>query len=178
LSPIKVGYSNFIQNRKAMKNLILIRHAKSSWDSLCQDRDRTLAQRGIDDAHLVAINFKKQLPNDFVLHSSLAKRARETAEIFSKTLLYPLESIVFNDELYTFDENKLEKVIKSSRNDFEMVIIFGHNDAITNFVNKFGDIYIENVPTSGLVWLQFNTDNWETLYKGKTIKTIFPKKLK
>jgi phosphohistidine phosphatase len=161
-----------------MKNLILIRHAKSSWDSLCKDMDRTLAQRGIDDAHLVAINLKKQLPNNFVIHSSPAKRARETAKIFSKTLLYPFESIVFNNDLYTFDENKLEKVIKSSNNDFETLILFGHNDAITHFVNKFGDIYIDNVPTSGLVWLQFNTDNWETMYKGNTIKTIFPKKLK
>jgi phosphohistidine phosphatase len=112
------------------------------------------------------------------LHSSPAKRAHETAKIFSKAILYPLESIVFNDDLYTFDENKLEKVIKSNSNDFETIILFGHNDAITHFVNKFGDIYIDNVPTSGLVWLEFNTDNWETLCKGKTIKTIFPKKIK
>ena len=161
-----------------MKNLILIRHAKSSWDFLCQDFDRTLEQRGIDDAHLVATDCKKYLPNNFVIHSSPAKRARETAMIFAKTLLYPQESIVFNDNLYTFDENKLEKVIKSIGNDLENVILFGHNDAITNFVNKFGDIYIENVPTSGLVWLQFNADSWETIHKGKTIKTIFPKKLK
>ena len=161
-----------------MKNLILLRHAKSSWDFLCQDFDRTLELRGIDDAHLVATDCKKYVPNNFVIHSSSAKRARETAKIFAKMLLYPLESIVFNDNLYTFDENKLEKVIKSSRNDFDTVILFGHNDAITNFVNKFGDIYIDNVPTSGLVWLQFNTDSWETMNKGKTIKTIFPKKLK
>jgi phosphohistidine phosphatase len=161
-----------------MKNLILIRHAKSSWDFLCQDIDRTLEHRGIEDAHLVAIDFKKHVPNTIIIQSSPAKRACETAKIFAKTLLYPLESIVFNDNLYTFDENKLEKVIKSSRNDFDTVILFGHNDAITNFVNKFGDIYIDNVPTSGLVWLQFITDSWETIHKGKTIKTIFPKKLK
>lgn len=161
-----------------MKNLILIRHAKSSWDFLCQDFDRTLEQRGIDDAHLVATDCKKCVPNHFVIHSSSAKRARETAKIFAKALLYPQESIVFNDNLYTFDENKLEKVIKSIRNDFDTVILFGHNDAITNFVNKFGDMYIDNVPTSGLVWLQFNSDSWETMNKGKTIKTIFPKKLK
>jgi phosphohistidine phosphatase len=48
-----------------MKNLILIRHAKSSWDSLCQDINRTLTQRGIDDAHLIAIDFKKHLPKGF-----------------------------------------------------------------------------------------------------------------
>jgi phosphohistidine phosphatase len=161
-----------------MKNLILIRHAKSNWDLPCQDFDRTLEQRGIDDALLVAIDFKKHLPQNFVIHSSPAKRARETAKIFAKTLLYPQESIVFNDNLYTFDENKLEKTIKSNSDDFETVILFGHNEAITNFVNKFGDNYIENIPTSGLVWLQFNSDHWKTIHKGKTIKKIFPKKLK
>lgn len=161
-----------------MKNLIIIRHAKSSWDIPCQDIERPLEQRGIDDAHLVASNCIKYLPSNFVILSSSAKRARETALIFASTILYPVESIVFRDDLYTFDENKLETIIKSIGNDFENVILFGHNEAITNFVNKFGDIFIDNVPTSGLVCLQFQTDNWEKISKGKTKKTIFPRNLK
>ncbi|TRX29773.1 histidine phosphatase family protein [Flavobacterium franklandianum] len=161
-----------------MKNLISIRHAKSSWNIPCQDIKRPLMQRGIDDANLVAIDSLKYLPKNFVIYSSSAKRARQTAIIFAETILYPIESIIFTDDLYTFDENKLEKIIKSIGNDFENVILFGHNEAITNFVNKFGDIYIDNVPTSGLVWLQFQTDNWEKINKGKTKKTIFPRDLK
>jgi hypothetical protein len=50
--------------------------------------------------------------------------------------------------------------------------------AITNFVNKFGDVFIENVPTSGFVSLQFDADSWNAINKGKTHKTIFPKDLK
>jgi phosphohistidine phosphatase len=80
--------------------------------------------------------------------------------------------------LYTFDERQLEKVIKSCDNSFESVILFGHNEAITNFVNKFGDVFIDNVPTSGFVSLQFDSDSWDTIDKGKTNKTIFPKDLK
>jgi len=161
-----------------MKNLILIRHAKSSWNAPVQDFDRTLEQRGREDAFLVANNAVKFLPSNFVIYSSSARRARETALIFAKTILYPVESIVFSDNLYTFDENKLEKLIKSSTNDIENVILFGHNDAITNFVNKFGNIFVDNVPTSGFVWLQFETDSWEGITNGKTIKTIFPRNLK
>jgi phosphohistidine phosphatase len=161
-----------------MKNLIIIRHAKSSWNNFCQDSSRPLEQRGIDDAHLVASDCIKFLPSDFIIFSSPATRASETALIFASTILYPLESIVFRDDLYTFDENKLERIIKSIGNDFENVILFGHNEAITNFVNKFGDIFIDNVPTSGLVWLQFETDNWEKIGKGKIKKTIFPRNLK
>jgi len=110
--------------------------------------------------------------------SSSAKRASETSLIFAQNILYPIESIVFKEELYTFDENQLEKVIKSCSNIFESIILFGHNEAITNFVNKFGDIFIDHVPTAGFVALQFETDNWEKINKGKTKKTIFPKKLK
>jgi phosphohistidine phosphatase len=161
-----------------MKNLILIRHAKSSWEAPLKDIDRPLEQKGIKDAHLVAANCIKYIPSVFVMCSSTAKRASETALIFAQTILYPVESIIFKDELYTFDENQLEKVIKSCSNVFENVILFGHNAAITNFVNKFGDIFIDNVPTSGFVSLEFETDNWEKISKGKTKKIIFPKKIK
>jgi len=161
-----------------MKNLILIRHAKSSWEAPLKDIDRPLEQRGIKDAHLVAENCTKYMPSTFVVWSSTAKRASETALIFAQNILYPIESIVFRDDLYTFDENQLEKVIKSCSNIFENIILFGHNEAITNFVNKFGDVFIDNVPTSGFVSLEFETDNWERINKGKTRKIIFPKKLK
>lgn len=161
-----------------MKNLILIRHAKSSWEAPLKDIDRPLEQRGIKDAHLVAINCIKYIPSTFVIWSSIAKRASETALIFAQNLLYPIESIIFKEELYTFDEKQLEKVIKSCNNNFENVILFGHNDAITNFVNKFGDIFIDNVPTAGFVFLEFQTHDWNEISKGKTQKILFPKKLK
>ncbi len=161
-----------------MKNLILIRHAKSSWEVPLRDIDRPLNLRGITDAHLVAVSCKQFVPYDFVIWSSSAKRASETAIIFAQNILYPVEDIVFKEELYTFDENQLSKVIKSFSNVVENVILFGHNEAITNFVNKFGNIFINNVPTAGFVSLQFDTDSWEKIENGKTIKTIFPKNLK
>ena len=41
-----------------MKELILIRHGKSSWDYPVSDKDRPLQERGINDAHLVSNTFK------------------------------------------------------------------------------------------------------------------------
>ncbi len=89
-----------------------------------------------------------------------------------------MNEIIVNEDLYTFDENQLEKVIKSLNNDLENVIVFGHNAALTNFVNKFGDIFIENVPTSGLIWIKFNNPKWSLLKKGKIQKILFPRDLK
>ncbi len=161
-----------------MKNLIVIRHAKSSWDAPLKDIDRPLDNRGIKDAHLVASKALSFLPKTFLVYSSTAKRASETAIIFAQNFLYPIENIVFKEELYTFDGNNLERIVKSLNNRYDNVILFGHNEAITNFVNKFGDIYIENVPTSGFVSLKFDSDNWQFIDRGRTIKTLFPKDLK
>jgi phosphohistidine phosphatase len=160
-----------------MKNLILIRHAKSSWDPPLQDFDRPLMQRGINDAQQVATFCLPYVPQQFQIFSSEAKRAKETAMIFAKKFSYPIENIIFSTELYTFDERKLETIIKSFPNSYNNVILFGHNEAITNFVNKFGHIFIDNVSTSGFVSLQFDADDWHSIDNGKTIKVIFPKDL-
>jgi len=160
-----------------MKNLILIRHGKSSWEAPLKDIDRPLDRKGIKDAHKVASDCIPFLPSTFIIWSSIAERASETALIFAQNFLYPIDSIIFKDELYTFDENQLEKIIKSCNNVYESVILFGHNGAITNFVNKFGDIFIDNVPTSGFVSLQFDTDSWGKIEEGMIKKIIFPKKI-
>jgi phosphohistidine phosphatase len=161
-----------------MKNLIVIRHAKSSWNAPLKDIDRPLERRGISDAHLVATDSIAFIPKAFLMWSSTAKRASETAMIFAQNFSYPVENIVFRDDLYTFDHKNLEKIVKSFKDDYDNVILFGHNEAITNFVNKFGDVFIENVPTSGFVSMQFESDHWESIDNGRTLKTIFPKDLK
>jgi phosphohistidine phosphatase len=161
-----------------MKNLILIRHAKSSWDMPLQDKDRSLTSQGMKDAHLVSLAISKHIPKTYLIWTSTAKRALDTALIFAQNIGYPIESIVCKENLYTFDESQLQKVVKSCNNIFESVILFGHNEAITNFVNKFGDVFINHVPTAGFVALEFDTDSWEKISKGRTKKIIFPKDLK
>ncbi len=161
-----------------MKNLILIRHAKSSWDSPSTDKKRPLANRGVEDAHLVSSHIAKFLPKKSIIWSSTAKRAKDTATIFLQNMTYPLESIIFKEELYTFDVNELAKIIKNCNNSYDCVIVFGHNEAITDFVNKFGDIFIDNVSTSGFVSIDFDTDSWQEINKGHTKKVVFPRDLK
>ena len=161
-----------------MKQLLLIRHAKSSWEAPLRDYDRPLTKKGIQDAHLVSSHIGPYIPKTFLLWSSAAKRASETAMIFAQNISFPVESIVFSEELYTFDERKLEQIIKLCPNDYDNLILFGHNEAITNFVNKFGSILIDNVSTSGFVSITFEQNNWNDIANGITQKVIFPKDLK
>lgn len=161
-----------------MKNLILIRHAKSSWEAPLEDKDRPLSQRGINDAHLVASEIEEHLPKSYIVWSSTAKRAKNTAYIFAENLSIPLDTIIFKDDLYTFDSKNLENVIKSCNNQFDNLILFGHNDAITNFVNTFGNLAVDNVPTSGFVSLSFQENDWKNIQKGTIEKVLFPSELK
>lgn len=161
-----------------MKNLIIVRHAKSSWAAPLRDKDRVLTERGMQDAHLISSEISHFMPKTYLIWASPARRATDTALIFAQNLAYPIDCVVYKDDLYTFDEKKLEKVVKSCSNSFENIILFGHNEAITNFVNKFGDSFIKNIPTTGFVSLEFDTDDWKKIKKGKIKKIIFPKDLR
>ena len=67
-----------------MKNLYLIRHAKSSWKLPLDDHKRPLKKRVISDAILVSEHLKNLVPKPDVLLTSDAKRASSTAIYFKK----------------------------------------------------------------------------------------------
>lgn len=158
-----------------MTQIILIRHAKSSWNLPLKDFDRPLLEIGIERALKVAINSKQIIPNDYTIWSSPAKRALETAKLIVTNWNLNTNEIIVKNELYTFSSLELEKSIKTCPDSVKNLILFGHNNAITDFVNKFGDIIIDNVPTAGLVSIAFECNNWLNINKGKTIKILFPR---
>lgn len=161
-----------------MKRLLIIRHAKSSWDFGQADIDRPLEFKGVKDAAKIAAACLSSLPERFVVQCSIARRAYETCTIICQGIGYPLEQVIFQEALYTFESHQLERFVRSIDNRYDNVILFGHNEAITNFVNKFGDVFIDNVPTCGFISLQFDANDWLSIAKGTTVKTIFPKDLK
>ena len=54
----------------------------------------------------------------------------------------------------------------------------GENVKIYDFVNIYGHKFIQNVPTCGIVGIQFDTKHWKGIKKGKTILTKFPSQFK
>lgn len=161
-----------------MISLILVRHAKSSWDLPVQDKERPLIEIGRKNIVKVAQKTMHLLPKDYTIWSSTAQRALQTALLFCDTNSISPDQIIFKDSLYTFDERQLEKEIKKCDNSIKNLIIFGHNEAITNFVNKFGDRFIANVPTAGFVMFRFEQDLWENINnKGKIMAAVFPKEI-
>ena len=71
-----------------MKTVIMVRHAKSSWEEQgVSDFDRPLNNRGKRDAPEMAQRLKKRnIPIDHFI-SSPAKRAKKTSELFAEEFL-------------------------------------------------------------------------------------------
>lgn len=160
-----------------MKHLVLFRHAKSRWDMGVNDRERDLEKIGIERAHKSAKYLRENL--NFKLEawqSSPAKRARNTAQIAAEYFENPPE-LILNENLYTFAFFDLLKEVKKLDNSLQNVILFGHNEAFTEFVNRMGNHYIENLPTAGVAVIEFPVDDWKNIEKGTTQLIIKPKLL-
>jgi len=161
-----------------MKKLILVRHAKSSWKHNVIDHERPLNKRGLEDASLVAKAFENYgFSVDLVIGSD-AYRAKKTLEIFMSKLEIDPIKVNYNHDLYDFSGELLTQVIKSCSASVNNLMIFGHNHAITEFVNFYGNKAIDNVPTCGVVIIDFKTNDWNSIEKGDTTLTLFPKDLK
>ena len=162
-----------------MKRLIVIRHAKSSWDDPSEDDfDRPLNKRGERDAPNMGKRLKeKDFAFDLFL-SSPAKRALTTCKRIAEAVNYPKERIKTDRSLYHADEDEILQVVQSIADSANVAVIFGHNPGLTDFVNRLMNEHIMNVPTCGMVSCQLQVTSWkETNWgAGKLDFFDFPKK--
>jgi phosphohistidine phosphatase len=148
-----------------MKTLYLVRHAKSSWkDSSLDDMERPLNKRGKRDAPFMGelLNEKGIKPD--VVYSSPAKRASKTSQIISEHIGYSKGNILFDEVIYDASTNELIDFIQSIDDKYESVMIFGHNPGFTMLHNFLSGNYIDNIPTCGIVALEFNS-SWKEIKK-------------
>jgi len=139
-----------------MKKILLTRHAKSSWlDPSLSDHDRPLNKRGVRSAQFFAETMKSEFDKVQEVYVSSAKRAQETAV----ELKLNRAKMSTHKELYTFSCTKLENFIFSIHSDAQYIHLIGHNPAFTEFVNNHSNIRVDNVPTCGMVILQWDDVN-------------------
>ena len=163
-----------------MKRLVLCRHAKSSWkDPSLADRDRPLSGRGKRDAPLMGERLAARgiMPDAVV--SSPARRARKTAKHLARKLFYPLNRIRIVDRIYGAAPHDLLDCIHGFDPAWEQVVMVGHNNEFTILANLLGGLAIGNVPTAGVVCLDFPVTSWQDVEEGNGSLVFFdyPKKL-
>lgn len=152
-----------------MKTLYIIRHAKSSWEDVDKaDFERPLNDRGKRDAPRMGKRLKEKDIHPDLMLSSPAKRALSTCRRIAKVLNYAKEKIREDDNLYHATDDTILSVVQGLKDKNNVVMIFGHNPGLTDFVNSLmsEETDIENVPTCGVVAFQLNIDSWKQLTWG------------
>jgi len=95
-----------------MKKIILIRHAKSSWEHNVSDIKRPISKRGFDDAVLMVQILNNLLIDLDAIYSSDSLRALETAKIFSDNLInYKKLKVTKSHNLYDFFGDQVDLFI-------------------------------------------------------------------
>jgi len=147
------------------KQLLLVRHAKSDWGNLnLKDFDRPLNKRGKENAPEMAERLLKRGFKFDLIISSPAKRALSTAKYFAEA--YHTEEIVLEPQIYEASTRTLLNVINNINDSAETVILFGHNNGLTDFANELSNGSIYNIPTAGMVLLSFSFDSWKMISQG------------
>ncbi len=163
-----------------MKELFLVRHAKSSWeDPTLSDFDRPLNRRGKEDAPFMGEHLRHLGVKPDLILSSPARRAKKTAKIMAEKLGYPKDKIEWVELIYEATPQALLYLVCQLPDDAKHVVIVGHNPGLTMLSNILGDITIDNIPTSGVVAIAFDASRWYEACRmqGHTILFEYPKKV-
>jgi phosphohistidine phosphatase len=163
-----------------LKTIILVRHAKSSWEDFSlKDEERPLTERGKKNAPDMAKRLhKKKIPIDAIL-SSPAKRAENTARYFAKEFGIDKKKIILIPELYMAREDAFVRTIRNAPNKADSIALFSHNDGITQFANSLSETRIDNMPTCSVFAVKVDINKWDEFVPGSAIFYFFdyPKSL-
>ena len=145
-----------------MKQLLLIRHAKSCWDDVnLNDIDRPLNKRGKKESSELGKLLKKKELFPQLIISSPAKRASKTALKISKELDYAKENIQISDIIYSDNVSEMAESIHLIDNKIDRVFIIGHYPSLMELGNFLTGSSFEKFLTSGFMLINFNVKKWK-----------------
>jgi len=151
-----------------MKQLILVRHAKSDWGNpSLDDIDRPLNERGKKDAPMMAQRLLDKKVKIDAFFSSPAKRAAKTARIFAEAYQQKKGDITFKEKLYLAEPESIMSVVSAASDKCKTIAVFCHNFGITDFANTLTDVRIDNIPTCGVFAVKADCDTWADFKEAK-----------
>lgn len=171
-----------------MLRLYIMRHAKSSWAIPgARDFDRELNDRGLEDLVKVSKVLKNEsfFPDKIICSS--ATRTRQTLDAVMNAFSHEPE-IVFTERLYSSGLAEYIEIINAnSESNAKSIMIIGHNPMCGSLAISLpgsGEApELEKIaykyPTAALTIIDFDTNNWSEVSKGKGIllKSIFPSEI-
>ena len=175
-----------------MRRLILLRHAKTETDAPSgHDHDRRLDDRGRSDAAEIGRWIGRNPPFPDLVLVSTAVRARQTWDLVWEAMQdrVPAPEVEIVDELYGAEPTQLLRVVRmAAASDPKQLMLVGHNPGLHELALMLaghGDkaarkALEENLPTSGLAVLHFDTnDRTDVAFRrGKLALFVSPKLLR
>lgn len=167
-----------------MKKLYLLRHAKSDWKaSTTGDFERPLAPRGQKAAPRVGREIAHLGLKPALVLCSTAIRAAQTYALIAENL--PKAHIVEHRlDLYMASPAKLLKIIRQQSDDFESILMIGHNPGTESLADHLAgpnsprrlivELY-EKYPTAALAAFDLQISNWRDLSPDQGTLTHFIK---
>ena len=145
-----------------MKTLLVLRHAKSSWDDpALDDHERPLNTRGRRDGPRMGELVRQYGLIPELVISSDAVRARLTAEAVAEAARYAGE-ILLDPRLYMAGPADILSLLPRVRENAETVMIVGHNPGLEELVAQLtGEQH--DVPTAALAQIVLPIDQWRDL---------------
>jgi phosphohistidine phosphatase len=145
-----------------MKTLLVLRHAKSSWnDPALDDHERPLSTRGRRDGPRMGELVREHGLMPDVVISSDAVRARLTAEAVAEAARYAGQ-ILLDRRLYMASPADVRSLLRTVPDKAETVMIVGHNPGLEELVALLTGER-QDLPTAALAQIVLPIDQWRDL---------------
>lgn len=146
-----------------MKRLYFVRHGKAVPHSAEPDIQRILSEIGRDEVKTMAKRFRQQRYMPEMILCSPAERARQTAQMFAKTLNYDQQRIVIHNDLYEGDAAQIHALIRGLDDAYTTVMLIGHNPALTQGAHVLAQNFDSEIRTSSVLGVYFPGETWQTI---------------
>jgi phosphohistidine phosphatase len=144
-----------------MKELLVIRHGKSSWsDPSWSDRERPLKERGRDAAQAMGQRLANRSAVPERIVTADARRALDTATILASAAGVGDDTIVVEPQLYTESPPKVLAVVQRLDDAISRAAVVGHNPALHELLHTVSDLRLGKYPTAAVAHLRWPVERW------------------
>lgn len=143
-----------------MKKLLLLRHAKSSWeDATLPDFERPLNERGQRAAPLIGKFMRERKLKPDLIICSPAKRTRETIALVLEASRLETE-LRYDERIYEATVASLLEIVSQIEDDKREVMLVGHNPGFENLLERLtGES--KRMTTAALARIILNAEKWD-----------------
>ncbi len=146
------------------KTLFIVRHASARQKETGEkDIDRRLSSEGLQQSSRLGAYLYKKIINISAIISSSAIRAVQTAEQISDQINFDITSIITDPDLYEASVRIILNKIHEFKDDWQEVILVGHNPVLSYFVEYLTGHHFEGMESGSLVKISCKVDQWSEI---------------